>query len=118
MSRPEFAPEERRDFMKTIAKQTLGVSFAGTVASQGLFGEAQAAPIVGKAKHIIYLFMDGAMTHLDTFDPKVGVEEAGETKPIQTRVPGMQFGDRFPKALLSGRRHCCGPFIEHRNGCA
>ena len=61
MSRPEFAPEERRDFMKTIAKQTLGVSFAGTVASQGLFGEAQAAPIVGKAKHIIYLFMDGAM---------------------------------------------------------
>ena len=103
MPRPEFAPEQRRDFMKTIAKQTLGVSFAGSVASQGLFGEVQAAPIVGKAKHIIYLFMDGAMTHLDTFDPKVGVEEAGETKPIQTRVPGIQFGDRFPKlSYLAG----------------
>ena len=103
MTRPEFATEDRRDFMKSIAKQTLGVTFAGSVASQGLFEEARAATTPGKAKHIIYLFMDGAMTHLDTFDPKVGVEEAGETKPIQTRVPGIQFGDRFPKlSYLAG----------------
>ncbi len=67
-------------------------------------GEARAADVPsGKAKHIIYLFMDGAMTHLDTFDPKVGVEEAGETKPIPTSVPGIQFGDRFPKlASIAG----------------
>ncbi len=103
MAKPEYSTEHRRDFMKTIAKQTLGLSFAGSVTSQGLFGEAQAAASPGKAKHIIYLFMDGAMTHLDTFDPKVGVEEAGETKPIQTRVPGVQYGDRFPKlAYLAG----------------
>ncbi len=90
--------------MKSAAAQCLGVSFAGAVGSQGFFGETQAAATPpGKAKHIIYLFMDGAMTHLDTFDPKVGVEEAGETKPIQTRVPGMMFGDRFPKlAYLAG----------------
>ncbi len=105
MSRPEYCSEDRRAFMKSIARQTLGVSFAGSVAAPGLFGEVDAAgkTPAGKAKHIIYLFMDGAMTHLDTFDPKVGVEEAGETKPIQTRVPGMQFGDRFPKlAYLAG----------------
>ncbi|MCA9140430.1 MAG: DUF1501 domain-containing protein, partial [Planctomycetales bacterium] len=67
-------------------------------------GEAQAANVPsGKAKHIIYLFMEGAMTHLDTFDPKTGVPEAGETKPIQTRVPGISYGDRFPKlAYLAG----------------
>jgi hypothetical protein len=105
MARPEYSSDDRREFMKTIAKQTLGVTFASSMASQGIFGEAQAqaAAVRGKAKHVIYLFMDGAMTHLDTFDPKVGVEEAGETKPIQTRVPGMQFGDRFPKlAYLAG----------------
>lgn len=104
MTRPEFNTEDRRAFMKSAAAQCLGVSFAGAVGSQGLFGEAQAAPrLPGKAKHIIYMFMDGAMTHLDTFDPKVGVEEAGETKPIQTRVPGISFGDRFPKlAYLAG----------------
>ena len=105
MARREYSSDDRREFMKTIAKQTLGVSFAGSIAADGLFGQAPAATPTptGKAKHIIYLFMDGAMTHLDTFDPKVGVEEAGETKPIQTRVPGMQFGDRFPKlAYLAG----------------
>ncbi len=104
MPRPEYTTEDRRSFMKAAAKNTLGVSFAGAVGSQALFGDkANAAVPDGKAKHIIYLFMDGAMTHLDTFDPKVGVEEAGETKPIQTRVPGMQFGNMFPKlAYLSG----------------
>lgn len=105
MTSPDFSSEDRRDFMKTVAHKTLGVTFAGSVASRGLFGESEAVAATprGKAKHVIYLFMDGAMTHLDTFDPKVGVEEAGETKPIQTRVPGMQFGDRFPKlAYLAG----------------
>lgn len=105
MTRPEFRLEDRRAFMKSAASQCLGVSFAGAVGSQGFFGEEAIAAQTpsGKAKHIIYMFMDGAMTHLDTFDPKVGVEEAGETKPIQTRVPGIHFGDRFPKlAYLSG----------------
>ncbi|MGB7324473.1 MAG: DUF1501 domain-containing protein, partial [Rubripirellula sp.] len=105
MASPDFSVNERRDFMRTIAKQTLGVSFAGSVLAPGLFGdEAEAATRkIGKAKHVIYLFMDGAMSHLDTFDPKVGVEEAGQTKPIQTRVPGLMFGDHFPKlAYLAG----------------
>lgn len=99
MTKSEYSGEDRRDFMKAVARQTLGVSFAGSVASQGLFGESQAATRTprGKAKHVIYLFMDGAMSHLDTFDPKVAVEEAGETTPIQTRIPGIQYGNRFPK---------------------
>jgi len=105
MTRPEFTLDDRRSFIKSAARRCLGVSFAGSAISPGFFGEAQAASAIksGKAKHVIYLFMDGAMTHLDTFDPKVGVEEAGETKPIQTRVPGVMYGDRFPKlAYLAG----------------
>ncbi|MCC9603227.1 DUF1501 domain-containing protein [Stieleria sp. JC731] len=98
--------ENRRDFMRSVASQCLGVSFAGAVGSGSILslGEVQAATTpAGKAKHIIYLFMEGAMTHLDTFDPKTDVPEAGETKPIQTRVPGIVFGDRFPKlAYLAG----------------
>ncbi|TWT97514.1 DUF1501 domain-containing protein [Neorhodopirellula pilleata] len=105
MSGIEFDLEDRRQFISRVARQTLGVSFAGGfMGSQILDNETTAAAVSsGKAKHVIYLFMDGAMTHLDTFDPKVGVEEAGETKPIATRVPGIQYGDRFPKlAYLAG----------------
>ena len=105
MAALEFSLEDRRSFIGSIARQTLGVSFAGGVLGSHFINQTvDAAPTpAGKAKHIIYLFMDGAMTHLDTFDPKVGVEEAGETKPIATRVPGMQFGEKFPKlAYLAG----------------
>ncbi|PAY18171.1 hypothetical protein CKO51_17760 [Rhodopirellula sp. SM50] len=106
MPLPETTNECRRDFMRKVANQCLGVSFGGAVGSGAMasLGEAKAADTAaGKAKHIIYLFMEGAMTHLDTFDPKTGVPEAGETKPIQTRVPGIAFGDRFPKlAYLAG----------------
>jgi hypothetical protein len=106
MSLPEISNENRRHFMRSVANQCLGVSFAGAVGSGAIMslGEAQAASAAtGKAKHVIYLFMEGAMTHLDTFDPKTGVPEAGETKPIQTRVPGIAYGDRFPKlAYLAG----------------
>lgn len=101
----EFDLDDRRQFISRVARQTLGVSFAGGfMGSQVLDNPAVAAAVTsGKAKHVIYLFMDGAMTHLDTFDPKTGVEEAGETKPIATRVPGIQYGDRFPKlAYLAG----------------
>ncbi len=104
----EFSALQRRDFMQRVARQTLGVSFAGSAFATGLFGESEVLGAAepskpGKAKHVIYLFMDGGMSHLDTFDPKVGVEEAGETKLIQTRLPGVMFGDRFPKlAYLAG----------------
>ncbi|MEM9589269.1 MAG: DUF1501 domain-containing protein [Planctomycetota bacterium] len=104
MSRPELSLADRREFMSRITRQTLGVSFAGgLLGSRWLETPAMAATATAKAKHVIYLFMDGAMSHLDTFDPKTGVEEAGETKPIATSVPGIQIGDRFPKiAKLAG----------------
>ena len=42
-----------------------------------------------KAKHVIFLYMNGAMTHLDTFDLKPGRETQGDTKGISTSViPG------------------------------
>src|SRR5688572_30262642 len=104
MNRTEFSPYHRRDFMKWVAQQTLGVSFVGGLGSQMIGGQAQAAAAApAKAKHIVYIMLDGGMSHLDTFDPKEGVEEAGETKPTQTRIPGLMFGERFPKlSYLAG----------------
>jgi hypothetical protein len=50
----------------------------------------------GKAKRLIYLFMNGAMSHLDTFDLKPGHENQGETRPINTSVPGCQISQFLP----------------------
>jgi len=92
--------------MATAASSLLGVSFANILTRDGFAADAPAKlPVAapGKAQHIIYLFMSGAMSHIDTFDPNPDVPEGGETKAIQTRVPGMVFGENLPKlSMLAG----------------
>jgi len=103
MATPEFSGFDRRQFMASAAHSLLGLTFASATASKVLADSAAAPKSAGKAKHIIYLFMNGAMTHIDTFDPKPGVPEGGETKGIQTKIPGVLFGENLPKlAQLAG----------------
>ena len=89
----------RRSFMASAAKGCLGVTIAGT--AQELFAPAAIAADPdtvakggGKAKSVIYLFMSGGMTHLDTFDPKpdAPVEYRGPTKAIKTNADGVRLG--------------------------
>ena len=86
----------RREFVQTAAKSCLGVSFGGLLGQQ-LASASPFAAAKGKAKQVIYLFMNGAMSHLDTFDPKPGTEVQGDTQPISTAIAGVQFGDLIPQ---------------------
>ena len=53
----------------------------------------------GKAKNVIYLYMAGGMTHIDTFDPKPDApsEYRGPIKAISTNVDGIQLGQHLEK---------------------
>lgn len=89
----------RRDFMALAVKSAFGVTaipFLGTPAA--------AAPVGGKAKKCIYLSMVGAMSHIDTFDPKPRHENQGETGVIKTRVNGIQLGEGLPKLAQRANR--------------
>lgn len=83
----------RRHFMETAAKSLLGVGLLPTL-SEAVQGASTRSP--GKAKRLIYLFMNGGMSHLDTFDLKPGHANQGETRPIQTNVPGLQMSQHLP----------------------
>ena len=94
-------PLARREAFGRVARAVLGVGLVPTVARQ-LDAAADASP--RRAKNIIYLMMQGAMSHLDTFDPKPGREEQGETKTIATKTPGIVFGQSLEKlAAVSDR---------------
>jgi hypothetical protein len=84
----------RRQFILRMAQACLGVAVAPLAAPAS---SAVAAAGGGKAKHVIYLFMEGAMSQLDTFDPKPGREVQGSTGAIQTAVSGIQITEHFPK---------------------
>ncbi len=97
----------RRTWMAQAAQTMLGVSCAGLLTRGGLqplAHAAEATPVAGKAKSVIYLYMSGAMSHLDTFDPKPGASSQGETQPTQTRLPGVVISDKLPKLayLMNG----------------
>ena len=91
---------DRRRFLEYTAKSALGVSMLPgletALAAAPARKKTAAAAKGGKAKNLIYLFMTGAMSHLDTFDLKPGHENQGETKPIKTNVPGKQISEFLP----------------------
>ena len=93
----------RRGFLATTAKSCFGLTIGGAAASFFSSQKASAAEQAiaaggGKAKSVIYLFMSGGMTHIDTLDPKPGApsEIRGEAKAISTNVDGIQLGHCLP----------------------
>src|SRR2546423_5130860 len=78
----------RREMLGRMGAGFAGLSLAGFMASEGFTARAEAAPVSGnpfapksphfpgKAKRVIFLFMNGGPSHVDTFDPK----------PILTRL--------------------------------
>ncbi len=84
----------RRQLIAKTAKAALGVTLL-PIGSQLARGAATAAA-GGKAKHVIYLYMAGGMSHIDTWDPKTG-DTKGPTDPIKTKASGMMLGGTMTK---------------------
>ena len=102
-------PLARREALSGIARAALGVS-VGSWLGGSFPGNIVAAEELAsgkkqdRSKNIITLFMRGAMSHIDTFDPKPGRPEQGETGVIQTATPGLLFGEHLPQlAKQTGR---------------
>jgi hypothetical protein len=85
----------RRAFLGQAARAAFGITLL-----DGLAGRPATAAPAAAGTNVIYLMMRGAMSHIDTFDPKPGREEQGETRAIATKLPGVMFGEHLP--LLAG----------------
>src|SRR6478736_2398140 len=49
-----------------------------------------------QGKACILLWMSGGPSQFETFSPKPGHENGGETKAIATAVPGIEIADSLP----------------------
>lgn len=75
----------RREFMMRAAQTTLGVTVMPALnlkAAEAASKSGPGTPGFGKAKNVIFLWMGGGMTHIDTWDPKTGSTK-GPTDPIK-----------------------------------
>jgi hypothetical protein len=93
----------RRDFLSRTARACFGLTIGGSMARLFDSPAYAADPAVlqaggGKAKHVIYLYMAGGMTHMDTFDPKPDApsDYRGPVKAISTKADGIQLGHCLP----------------------
>lgn len=81
--------QNRRQFISNIAKTGLGVS------ALSYTPRAFANTANSKVKHIIYIYMEGGMSHLDTFDPKEHPETKGKFSKISTNADGMYLSEHL-----------------------
>lgn len=89
----------RREFL-SVGGLGLAGSAVGGLALSSLVGRRAAAAAPAKhvtGKSVIFLFLQGGPSQLETFDPKFDVPGATVTDTIATSLPGVRFGDRFPQ---------------------
>ena len=90
----------RRSFITQMASSMLGLTavpiLAGTAQAANTITSAANQKLGGKAKAVIYLYMSGGMSHLDTFDTKPGAETQGPVESIDTSADGVQISQFFP----------------------
>jgi hypothetical protein len=94
-------PLSRRHFVQHAAKSFLGVSAVsalGAGKAMAIAGkDASTAKQVATARNVIYLYMTGGMSHLDTWDPKTGQADImGLTEIIDTNVDGIRISSSLP----------------------
>ncbi|MFT6620701.1 MAG: hypothetical protein ACJASX_003615 [Limisphaerales bacterium] len=94
----------RRRFLQLAAGSFLGVSTNKLFAAAG--DASPLPPRSAPAKQLIYLYMAGGMSHLDTFDLKPGHPNQGSTRPINTNVDGIRFTSHLPSLAQHADKLC------------
>jgi len=88
----------RRSFLSNAARTLLGVHLFPMMGTHLAEAAPKEAATGAKAKHIIYLYMSGGMSHLDTFDPKPKKKDVmGKTTTIPTKATDVMLGHYLPK---------------------
>src|SRR5579871_1559184 len=89
IANPTPCGRSRREFLWQVGGGFAGLALLDLLSRDGFFGPCRASPaksdpgyLLGpkpphfeaKAKHAVFLFMNGAPSHVDTFDPKPALD--------------------------------------------
>ncbi|RYD61508.1 MAG: DUF1501 domain-containing protein [Verrucomicrobiaceae bacterium] len=108
----------RRRFITNAAKMYLGVQLMPFFNSAASAAPAAAQEAVkAKAKAVIYLYMSGGMSHLDTFDPKPKKKEVmGPMEALPTKASDIFVGKYLPKTAEVMDKVCVINSMTSRQG--
>lgn len=88
-------PRSRREFLKIGVLGGLGLTLGDYFMLRN--ASADDAPAQPAAQSVIFIYLGGGMSHIDSFDPKptAPIEYRGELGAVQTNVKGIVLGGLF-----------------------
>ena len=102
----------RRGFLRCLPAAALA---AGSLDWQGRLA-AQATQLRQQARACILLWMQGGPSQFETFSPKPGHANGGETSAISTSVPGIQISEHLPAVAGSMDEICIIRSMNSKEG--
>ncbi len=109
----------RRDFLRVG-----GLGLAGLTLPRLLESRSNAAANLRRDTSVVWLWLNGGPTHIETFDPKMNapVEIRSVTGEVKTTVPGVTLGGNFERLArsfdkLAIVRSFQVPTSSHNRGC-
>ena len=102
----------RRGFLRCLPAAALA---AGSLDWQGRLA-AQTSQLKQQARACILLWMQGGPSQFETFSPKPGHTNGGETTAIATSVPGIQISEHLPAVAGSMEDICIIRSMNSKEG--
>ena len=80
-------------------RQVLGALAGGAtgIGLSRLMDPVVAAEIKRQQKQVLFIWLDGGISQLETWDPKPGTDFGGPFRSIPTALPGVSFGELVPR---------------------
>jgi hypothetical protein len=93
----------RRDFLKIGGLGLGGLTLADLLGSKA---KAASGASLATGKSVVFLFMHGGPSQVETFDPKMSAptEIRSATGEVSTTIPGITYGGTFPKLAKLAHR--------------
>ena len=108
---PNTLSSTRRVFLQAGATGLLGLDQGSTQAWQA------AGTPTGKAKSVLFVFLSGGLSQLDSFDmkPNAPVETRGEFSPVMTSTPGVHVCEYLPQIAQQSAHWSLVRSFTHRS---
>jgi hypothetical protein len=96
----------RREWLQVGYSALLGTGLPSLLAGRTSGAAGPAARPPGRARTVLLIYLTGAPSHIDTFDPKpdAPAEVRGAFRAVPTSVPGVRFCEHLPRVAARAHR--------------
>src|SRR4051794_2408404 len=111
---PDCDGKTRRDFLKIGALGATGLALPDLLRARAAAAQ-DGSPTKGTS--VVWLWLGGGPTHVETFDPKMSApaEYRSVTGSVKTVLPGVELGGNFEKVAKSADKFAFVRSFAHRN---